>query len=65
MQKRMVTCHRVNTFNWVDPTPTEITGCNYKQRMTYIRTCNLYSCEEEVRWAAGSWSEVGRDYCIE
>ena len=58
MQTRMVTCHRVNTFNWVDPEPTEITGCTLKHRLSNIRTCNLSICDEKFVWAAGTWSEV-------
>ena len=64
MQTRLVTCHRVNTFNWVDPVPTQITGCSSKQKLSNIRTCNLSSCEEEVRWAAGPWSEVRSIYSV-
>ena len=64
MQTRLVTCHRVNTFHWVDPVPTKITGCSSKQKLSNIRTCNLSSCEEEVRWAAGPWSEVRSIYSV-
>ena len=61
MQTRLVTCHRVNTFNWVDPEPIDVTGCSSVDMLSRTRTCNISSCEgREVRWVTGAWSEVRR-----
>ena len=61
MQSRRVTCHRVNSFNWVYPERTENAGCDAKQRPKEIRSCNnLPSCDVPSVWVTGSWSQVGK-----
>ena len=58
LQKRKVTCHRVNMFSWVDPETTEVTRCTAKQMPKEVRTCTLPSCEATVVWVPGEWSQV-------
>ena len=58
MQARLVTCHRVNTFKWVDPEHIESTSCSMKEKPAGIRACTASLCDAEYRWDAGPWSEV-------
>ena len=59
MQTRRVTCHRVNTFNWIYPERTDVTGCSSIERPKEVQTChNLPGCEAKFVWAVGTWSEV-------
>ena len=59
MQARLVTCHRVNTFKWVDPEPVESMSCSMRERPTGIRPCTVSHCDAKYRWDTGPWSEVG------
>ncbi|XP_067203568.1 A disintegrin and metalloproteinase with thrombospondin motifs 9 isoform X2 [Linepithema humile] len=53
IQHRTVTCHRVNHYGWIDPTPTE--GCPIDQRPIEEQICKLRECNDEHYWTAGSW----------
>jgi len=56
MQRRAVTCHRVNRYGWIDPTPTE--GCPMDQRPVGEQICKLRECSDKYYWTAGSWRKV-------
>lgn len=56
MQRRAVTCHRVNIYGWIDPTPTE--GCPMDQRPVNEQICKLRECRDEYYWTAGPWKKV-------
>ncbi|XP_011638935.1 A disintegrin and metalloproteinase with thrombospondin motifs 20 isoform X3 [Pogonomyrmex barbatus] len=52
-QRRAVTCHRVNRYGWIDPSPTE--GCPMDQRPDGEQTCKLRECSDKYYWSAGAW----------
>jgi hypothetical protein len=56
IQRRAVTCHRVNRYGWIDPTPTD--GCPMDQRPVGEQTCKLRECSDKYYWTAGSWRKV-------
>lgn len=56
IQHRTVTCHRVNLYGWIDPTPTE--GCPMDQRPVIEQICKLRECSDEYYWTAGAWKKV-------
>ncbi|XP_018310553.1 A disintegrin and metalloproteinase with thrombospondin motifs gon-1 isoform X1 [Mycetomoellerius zeteki] len=53
IQRRAVTCHRVNRYGWIDPTPTE--GCPMDQRPVGEQICKLRECSDKYYWTAGPW----------
>ncbi|XP_015608491.1 A disintegrin and metalloproteinase with thrombospondin motifs 20 isoform X2 [Cephus cinctus] len=53
MQSRTVTCHRVNQYGWIDPSPAE--GCLSNERPSTEQTCKLRECNDKYHWIAGSW----------
>ncbi|XP_011349537.1 A disintegrin and metalloproteinase with thrombospondin motifs 9 isoform X3 [Ooceraea biroi] len=53
IQRRAVTCHRVNHYGWIDPTPTE--GCPMDQKPVGVQTCTLRECHYQYYWTAGPW----------
>ena len=59
LQKRTVSCHRVNLYNWVDPETTDVTRCSHNKRPQEVRACVLPGCEAQVIWVPGEWSKVG------
>lgn len=56
IQRRAITCHRVNRYGWIDPTPTE--GCAMDQKPVAEQTCKLRDCDDEYYWTAGPWKKV-------
>ena len=58
LQKRTVTCHRVNMFSWVDPEYTEVTRCSNTQKPIEVRSCLIPSCNATAIWVPGQWSQV-------
>ncbi|XP_064483510.1 A disintegrin and metalloproteinase with thrombospondin motifs 9-like isoform X2 [Ornithodoros turicata] len=56
VQVRRVTCHRVNTYGWLDPIPVESSTCPAEVRPTSSRSCQVGLCEEDVFWKPGPWS---------
>lgn len=59
-QRRAVTCHHVNHYGWIDPTPTE--GCPMDQRPAGEQTCKLRECDDKYYWTAGAWKKVKTRY---
>ncbi|XP_011881326.1 PREDICTED: A disintegrin and metalloproteinase with thrombospondin motifs 9 isoform X3 [Vollenhovia emeryi] len=55
IQRREVTCHRVNLYGWIDPTPTE--GCQMDERSVSEQICKLRECSDEYYWTAGPWKK--------
>ncbi|XP_046474608.1 A disintegrin and metalloproteinase with thrombospondin motifs 9 isoform X1 [Neodiprion pinetum] len=53
MQMRTVTCHRVNKYEWMDPTP--VNGCRMSERPATEQTCKLRECDDEYYWVAEPW----------
>ncbi|XP_029666691.1 A disintegrin and metalloproteinase with thrombospondin motifs 9 isoform X3 [Formica exsecta] len=53
IQHRTVTCHRVNRYGWIDPTPTE--GCLTDQKPAEDQICKLRECSDKYYWVAGIW----------
>ncbi|XP_024868188.1 A disintegrin and metalloproteinase with thrombospondin motifs 9 isoform X1 [Temnothorax curvispinosus] len=58
MQRRAVTCHRVNLYGWIDPTPTE--GCPMDQRPVSEQICKLRECSDEYYWTVGPWKKCSQ-----
>lgn len=56
IQRRAVTCHRVNSYGWIDPTPTE--GCPMDQKPVENQICKLRECSDKYYWVAGTWRKV-------
>lgn len=56
LQYREVTCHRVNRYGWIDPTPTQ--GCRMDERPISEQSCKLRECSDKYYWTAGSWKKV-------
>ncbi|XP_032671699.1 A disintegrin and metalloproteinase with thrombospondin motifs 9 isoform X2 [Odontomachus brunneus] len=54
-QRRAVTCHHVNLYGWIDPTPTE--GCPMDQKPTGEQICKLRECSDKYYWTAGAWKK--------
>ncbi|KAG5308607.1 ATS20 metalloproteinase, partial [Pseudoatta argentina] len=53
IQRRAVTCHRVNRYGWIDPTPT--VGCPVDQRPVGEQICKLRECSDKYYWTTGPW----------
>ncbi|XP_066590076.1 A disintegrin and metalloproteinase with thrombospondin motifs 9-like isoform X2 [Prorops nasuta] len=53
LQRRIVTCHRVNQFGWIDPAPTA--GCPIHQKPTEDQVCKVRSCSDKHYWVPGPW----------
>ncbi|XP_072761907.1 A disintegrin and metalloproteinase with thrombospondin motifs 15 isoform X4 [Anoplolepis gracilipes] len=53
IQRRAVTCHRVNYYGWIDPTPTE--GCPLDQKPAENQICKQRECSDKYYWVAGTW----------
>ncbi|XP_043267299.1 A disintegrin and metalloproteinase with thrombospondin motifs 9 isoform X2 [Venturia canescens] len=53
IQQRAVTCHRINRFGWVDPSPTD--GCMHANRPIGVRTCKTRECDDKYYWSTGHW----------
>ena len=58
LQKRTVSCHRVNLYSWVDPETTDVTRCSHSQRPQEVRACVLPGCGAQANWVPGEWSKV-------
>jgi len=56
IQRRAVTCHRVNRYGWIDPTPTE--GCPMDQKPVGEQICKLRECHDKYYWTTGPWRKV-------
>ncbi|KAL0100426.1 hypothetical protein PUN28_019638 [Cardiocondyla obscurior] len=55
IQRRAVTCHRVNLYGWIDPIPTE--GCPMDQRPVGDQICKLRGCSDQYYWTTGPWKK--------
>nr|XP_050844302.1 A disintegrin and metalloproteinase with thrombospondin motifs 9 isoform X2 [Vespula vulgaris] len=55
VQRRNVTCHRVNHYGWTDPTTTE--GCPMNKRPETERMCKLRECNDKFYWRISSWKK--------
>ncbi|XP_023287905.1 A disintegrin and metalloproteinase with thrombospondin motifs 9 isoform X2 [Orussus abietinus] len=55
VQRRAVTCHRVNRFGWMDPTPVE--GCQDVDKPISQQPCKLRECSDRYYWTAGPWKK--------
>ncbi|XP_011064845.1 PREDICTED: A disintegrin and metalloproteinase with thrombospondin motifs 9 [Acromyrmex echinatior] len=53
IQRRAVTCHRVNRYGWIDPTPT--VGCPMDQKPVGEQICKLRECSDKYYWTTGPW----------
>lgn len=53
IQRRTITCHRVNRFGWIDPTPTD--GCSIIEKPENEQSCKLRECNDKYYWTAGTW----------
>jgi len=60
IQRRAVTCHRVNRYGWIDPTPTE--GCPMDQKPVGEQICKLRECHDKYYWTTGLWRKVSIVY---
>ena len=58
-----MSCHRVNTFSWVDPETTDVTRCSSSRQPAEVRRCKVASCEASVFWQPGSWSQCQWRQC--
>lgn len=56
IQRRTITCHRVNRFGWIDPTPTD--GCSIIEKPKNEQSCKLRECNDKYYWTAGTWRKV-------
>ncbi|XP_020280121.1 A disintegrin and metalloproteinase with thrombospondin motifs 9 isoform X3 [Pseudomyrmex gracilis] len=52
-QRRAVSCHRVNHYGWIDPTPTD--GCLMDQKPVEEQTCRVRECDDKYYWTVGPW----------
>lgn len=55
VQTRAVTCHRVNAYGWIDPTPTQ--GCPLEQKPSVEQKCRLRDCTDLYYWRTGPWKK--------
>ncbi|KAG7202290.1 hypothetical protein KM043_018623 [Ampulex compressa] len=55
IQRRAVTCHRVNGYGWIDPSPSD--GCPSDQRPVDEQSCKLRECSDHYYWTAGPWKK--------
>ncbi|XP_015110053.1 A disintegrin and metalloproteinase with thrombospondin motifs gon-1 isoform X1 [Diachasma alloeum] len=53
IQKRAVTCHKINRYGWIDPAPTD--GCLMSDKPRGEQTCKLQECSDKFYWTAGPW----------
>ncbi|KAK2580485.1 hypothetical protein KPH14_006224 [Odynerus spinipes] len=58
VQQRTVTCHRVNRYGWIDPTPTD--GCPMNQRPVTEQMCKLRECSDKFYWTTSNWRKCSQ-----
>ncbi|XP_066980603.1 A disintegrin and metalloproteinase with thrombospondin motifs 9 isoform X2 [Macrobrachium rosenbergii] len=56
VETRNVTCHAVNSHNWVDPEPVS-RGCRESKRPRDTRKCSLGSCSSGYSWKVKPWKK--------
>lgn len=56
IQTRTVSCHRVNRYGLIDPTPTD--NCPIDQKPENQQFCKLRECDDKYYWYAGPWKKV-------
>ncbi|XP_008209068.1 A disintegrin and metalloproteinase with thrombospondin motifs 9 [Nasonia vitripennis] len=54
VRRREVTCHRINSFGWEDPTPLS-SGCPLRDKPPIAQVCRKGGCNEPFYWMAGNW----------
>ncbi|XP_046444849.1 A disintegrin and metalloproteinase with thrombospondin motifs 9-like isoform X3 [Daphnia pulex] len=62
IQHRRVTCHRVNSHEWIDPEPVSF-GCNSTQRPADLQECSLGNCHALYAWRASAWQPCTASKC--
>ncbi|XP_033214669.1 A disintegrin and metalloproteinase with thrombospondin motifs 9 isoform X2 [Belonocnema kinseyi] len=55
VQRRNVTCHRVNSFGLLDPNPIE--GCPTVDKPPEQQPCKISECINEHYWTTGNWKK--------
>ncbi|XP_043795099.1 A disintegrin and metalloproteinase with thrombospondin motifs 9-like isoform X3 [Apis laboriosa] len=55
IQTRTVSCHRVNRYGLIDPTPTD--NCPIDQKPENQQFCKLRECDDKYYWYAGPWKK--------
>ncbi|CAD6233944.1 GSCOCG00007421001-RA-CDS [Cotesia congregata] len=53
IQRRAVTCHHINRYGWIDPSPAE--GCLLDKKPKSEQHCKLQKCDDKYYWTAGPW----------
>ncbi|XP_044585888.1 A disintegrin and metalloproteinase with thrombospondin motifs 9 isoform X2 [Cotesia glomerata] len=53
IQRRAVTCHHINRYGWIDPSPAE--GCPLDKKPKSEQHCKLQRCDDKYYWTAGPW----------
>ncbi|XP_054721410.1 A disintegrin and metalloproteinase with thrombospondin motifs 9-like [Uloborus diversus] len=65
VQTRIVTCHRVNAYQWVDPEPLlpskgNNVWCKDNEKPSTSKNCNLGECSRNI-WKPGPWSQCSSE----
>ncbi|XP_057333026.1 A disintegrin and metalloproteinase with thrombospondin motifs 9-like isoform X2 [Microplitis mediator] len=53
IQRRAVSCHRINRYGWIDPSPAD--GCPLDKKPKSEQHCKLQECDDKYYWTAGTW----------
>ncbi|KAK6639908.1 hypothetical protein RUM43_008184 [Polyplax serrata] len=54
-QNRTITCHQVNNYDWLDPTPISNDHCKSLERPAVSRVCKIRDCDAALYWYPEKW----------